>query len=117
MPTLSLGAAFRSGKSPASIWRNASHLPSMRAPYPPGLGEQIDEQIALLRLWDQSDGLIVRSSATVEDSESSSFAGIFESVAITDAASFEDAIRAVWRSTVSPRAVTYAIETGPTSLR
>ncbi len=33
-------------------------------------------------------------------------------MAIDDPASFEDAVRAVWRSTVSPRAVTYAIETG-----
>jgi phosphohistidine swiveling domain-containing protein len=84
-----------------------------RSPYPPGLADDIASHAAGLGLWeDQSDGLIVRSSATVEDSASSSFAGIFESTVITDPASLDGAIRAVWRSTVSRRALTYAVETG-----
>jgi pyruvate,water dikinase len=81
-----LGAAFRSGQTRLDLAeRIASAID--RSPFPPGLAEQIAEQIAVLRLWDHSDGLIVRSSATVEDSKSSSFAGIFESVAIGDPAS------------------------------
>ena len=63
-----LSAAFRSGQTRLDLAeRIASAIDA--SPYPPGLAEQIAEQIVLLRLWDQSDGLIVRSSATVEDSK------------------------------------------------
>ena len=66
-----------------------------------------------LGLWDDNpDGLIVRSSATVEDSQTSSFAGIFDSIAIGEPSAVGAAVKAVWRSAFSPRAVIYAVETG-----
>ena len=55
---------------------------------------------------------IVRSSATVEDSASHSFAGIFESIPVAGVDDLEPAIRAVWASAFSPRALAYADQPG-----
>lgn len=71
----------------------------------------IVEAVAALELWG-AGGLIVRSSATVEDSAAHSFAGIFESIPITSPDALEPAIRAVWASVFSPRALTYFREIG-----
>lgn len=57
-------------------------------------------------------GLIVRSSATVEDGTAHSFAGIFESIPIAGADHLEPTIRAVWASAFSPRALSYFREIG-----
>jgi len=61
--------------------------------------EAVVRSVHELRLWhDNPDGLIVRSSATSEDTSELSFAGIFESVEIRDAGLLEPAIRRVWAS-------------------
>jgi len=54
----------------------------------------------------------VRSSATAEDSSGLSFAGIFESIAIDGPEDLEGAVREVWASAFSPRALSYARERG-----
>ena len=51
--------------------------------------------------------IIVRSSATVEDSAQHSFAGIFESIPCYSAKEVENAICQVWASVFSPRAFAY----------
>jgi phosphohistidine swiveling domain-containing protein len=71
----------------------------------------IQEAVAALELWD-AGGIIVRSSATVEDSAGHSFAGIFDSIPITFPDALEPAIRAVWASVFSPRALSYFREIG-----
>ena len=55
-----------------------------------------------------TDRVAVRSSATVEDAEDASWAGRFESVLNVDANGLLDAIRTVWASLVSDRALDYA---------
>jgi phosphohistidine swiveling domain-containing protein len=55
---------------------------------------------------------IVRSSATIEDSASHSFAGIFESIPAAGLDELEPAIRTVWASAFSPRALAYAAQPG-----
>ena len=57
---------------------------------------------------DVSDGLIVRSSATVEDATSQSFAGQFLSERCdTSVAGLAHAIRAVWKSSTEPHVLAY----------
>ena len=69
--------------------------------------------VADLGLWNRNvAGLIVRSSATVEDSAFHSFAGIFESIPISAAEELEPTIRGVWASVFSPRALAYYREVG-----
>lgn len=66
-----------------------------------------------LSLWrNNPHGVVVRSSATVEDSAAHSFAGIFESIPITTPELLEPTIREVWASVFSPRALTYCREVG-----
>ena len=70
---------------------------------------KIVKQVDDLGLWaGHAAGLIVRSSATVEDSAAHSFAGIFESIQIERPDELEPAIREVWASLFSPRALGYA---------
>ena len=52
-------------------------------------------------------GIIVRSSATVEDNDRRSFAGIFESIPCYSDQELEDAVRQIWASLFSPRAFAY----------
>jgi phosphohistidine swiveling domain-containing protein len=86
-----------------------------------GLGERrvpaevldpILEALDRLHLWRNPDGLIVRSSATAEDSDELSFAGIFESISINAPAELEPAMRNVWLSGLSPRAIAYVRDRG-----
>ena len=66
-----------------------------------------------LRLWEQPcEGVIVRSSATIEDGSAHSFAGIFESIPISAPGEFEATVRKIWASVFSPRALTYFREIG-----
>ena len=66
-----------------------------------------------LRLWEQPcEGVIIRSSATIEDGSAHSFAGIFESIPITTPDEFEPTVREIWASVFSPRALTYFREIG-----
>lgn len=66
----------------------------------------------LEQLRSQRDGplggrIIVRSSATVEDAEGRSFAGIFESITCRSDLEVHRAILQVWASVFSPRAFAY----------
>jgi len=75
--------------------------------------EPIVQTIDASRLWEQpSEGVIVRSSATIEDGSAHSFAGIFESIPISTPEEFEPTVRQIWASVFSPRALTYFREIG-----
>ena len=75
--------------------------------------EPIMQTVDALRLWEPpSEGVIVRSSATIEDGSAHSFAGIFESIPITTPEEFEPTVREIWASVFSPRALTYFREIG-----
>ncbi len=78
----------------------------LAAPLPENLLTQVHE---LRRQWAEEFGgrIIVRSSATVEDNERRSFAGIFESIPCHSDQEVENAIRRVWASVFSPRAFAY----------
>ncbi len=68
-----------------------------------------------LALWEHNTaGVLVRSSATVEDGTAHSFAGIFESIPISTPEALERTIREVWSSVFSPRALSYCREIGLT---
>jgi len=84
---------------------------SRRIPSP--ILEPIMETVDALRLWEQPcEGVIVRSSATVEDGRAHSFAGIFESIPISAPEEFEPTVREIWASVFSPRALSYFREIG-----
>ena len=75
--------------------------------------EPIMQTVNALRLWEQPcEGVIVRSSATIEDGSAHSFAGIFESIPISAAEEFEPTVREIWASVFSPRALSYFREIG-----
>jgi pyruvate,water dikinase len=79
---------------------------------PEGLGR------ALEALWDEVRdeapwGLAVRSSATSEDSEETSFAGLASTVlGVRGPAALADAVRRVWASAFLPRALAYLAHAG-----
>lgn len=58
--------------------------------------------------------VMVRSSATIEDSAAGAAAGVFSSRAAVPAAEVWDAIRAVWTSALTPLAAAYARRRGGT---
>ena len=71
------------------------------------------QAVDALRLWEQPcEGVIVRSSATIEDGSAHSFAGIFESIPISAPEEFEPTVREIWASVFSPRALSYFREIG-----
>jgi phosphohistidine swiveling domain-containing protein len=75
--------------------------------------EPIMETVEALGLWEPPDGgVIIRSSATIEDGSAHSFAGIFESIPINTPDKFEPTVREIWASVFSPRALTYFREIG-----
>ena len=75
--------------------------------------EPIMQTVDALRLSEpSSEGVIVRSSATIEDGSAHSFAGIFESIPIRAAEEFEPTVREIWASVFSPRALSYFREIG-----
>ena len=78
----------------------------LAAPLPEGFSAQIQE-IFRVGAKEFGGGIIVRSSATVEDSVHHSFAGIFESIPCYSVAEAENAIRQVWASVFSSRAFAY----------
>ena len=80
---------------------------------PPRILKPIMQTVDALRLWEQPcEGVIVRSSATIEDGSAHSFAGIFESIPISTPEEFEPTVREIWASVFSPRALTYFREVG-----
>ena len=75
--------------------------------------EPIMQTVDALRLWEPpSEGVIIRSSATIEDGSAHSFAGIFESIPISTPEEFEPTVREIWASVFSPRALSYFREIG-----
>ena len=75
--------------------------------------EPIMQTVDALRLWESpNEGVIIRSSATIEDGSAHSFAGIFESIPISAPEEFEPTVREIWASVFSPRALTYFREIG-----
>src|SRR5262245_32509027 len=75
--------------------------------------QPIMQTVNALRLWEQPcEGVIVRSSATIEDGSAHSFAGIFESIQISTPEEVEPTVREIWGSGFSPRALTYFREIG-----
>lgn len=75
--------------------------------------EPIMQTVESLRLWEEPcEGVIVRSSATIEDGSAHSFAGIFESIPITAPEEFEPTVREIWTAVFSPRALSYFREIG-----
>ena len=75
--------------------------------------EPIAGMVETLRLWEPpSEGVIIRSSATIEDGSTHSFAGIFESIPLSTPQEFEPTVRQIWASVFSPRALTYFREVG-----
>ena len=75
--------------------------------------EPITEAVDTLRLWEPpNEGVIIRSSATIEDGSAHSFAGIFESIPIAAPEELEPTVREIWASVFSPRALTYFREIG-----
>src|SRR5689334_8363372 len=82
-------------------------------PIPARILKPIMETFDSLGLWAQpNEGVIIRSSATIEDGSAHSFAGIFESIPITTPEEFEPTVREIWASVFSPRALTYFREIG-----
>src|SRR5882724_10347275 len=80
---------------------------------PPRILKPIMQTVDALRLWEQPcEGVILRSSATIEDGSAHSFAGIFESIPISTPEEFEPTVREIWASVFSPRALTYFREVG-----
>jgi pyruvate, water dikinase len=68
---------------------------------------------AFVELSSEGDTVVVRSSATVEDSASSSFAGMLSSIpAVTSAEDMYAAVKRCWASAFGARAVLYASERG-----
>jgi phosphohistidine swiveling domain-containing protein len=86
-----------------------------------GLGE-LTVPTAVLRSIEEAwrrwgaERVIVRSSATVEDGSTHSFAGMFESRPVTERDDLAPAIRAVWSSLAGERAVTYCQMAGLSAL-
>ncbi|MEO5754026.1 MAG: PEP/pyruvate-binding domain-containing protein [Chthoniobacterales bacterium] len=84
---------------------------------PPSILEPILQTIDALRLWKEPcEGVIIRSSATIEDGSAHSFAGIFESIPIKAPEEFEPTVREIWSSVFSPRALSYFREVGVVQL-
>ncbi|MEO7723752.1 MAG: PEP/pyruvate-binding domain-containing protein, partial [Chthoniobacterales bacterium] len=82
-------------------------------PIPARILDPITQTVEALRLWEEPcEGVIVRSSATIEDGSAHSFAGIFESIPITAPGEFEPTVREIWTAVFSPRALSYFREIG-----
>jgi phosphohistidine swiveling domain-containing protein len=85
----------------------------LTGPIPPDVLEPVLAALDRAAMWEGNDaGLIARSSATGEDTLSHSFAGIFESIPIMRPDDLEAAVRRVWASVFSPRALSYVRERG-----
>ena len=82
-----------------------------RSPLPAGLAALLQDELARRGWLDRA--LAVRSSATMEDSEQASFAGIHLSrLNVTGADEVLDAVRAVWASLWTPQAFAYRARFG-----
>src|SRR5438046_2179722 len=107
------GASRAEEVEPAALLLGASvHRSFIEGRVPEEIMAEVLDQVRQMRLENGGSGLIVRSSATAEDSSAHSFAGIFDSIAIDDLDSLESAILRVWASALSPRALGYARERG-----
>ncbi len=103
----------RSVSARSPDWETAAAITRglQSAPLPDEVWRAIEDEIARQQLWETTQGgLIVRSSATVEDSAVFSFAGIFESMTVEAPDSLESVTRSVWASAFSRRALSYAAD-------
>ncbi len=84
----------------------------LQAPFPEGLRDEVED--LWLRVKDSSPwGLAVRSSATCEDGQLTSMAGLAETrLGVFGVDALCDAIRAVWASVASGRALAYLARHG-----
>ncbi|HEY9720924.1 MAG TPA: PEP/pyruvate-binding domain-containing protein [Oscillatoriaceae cyanobacterium] len=80
----------------------------LAARLPEGLAREISEALRVLG----ATTVAVRSSATLEDGETSAAAGVFESVLNVPAESALDALKRVWASAYTPRAIAHALTLG-----
>lgn len=80
-------------------------------PLPSDLAEELSA--TFLDLAAEGHSIVVRSSATVEDSASSSFAGMLSSIpGVRTAEEMAAAVKDCWASAFVPRAVLYALDRG-----
>ncbi len=96
----------RIGGEPPASDLEAIRAAISRAKVPEAMLAQINR---LRRQWREQfgDKVIVRSSATVEDSEHHAFPGIFDSIVCESDEQIANAIRGVWASVFSNRAFAY----------
>src|SRR5579859_1886553 len=84
----------------------------LAAPIPAALAGDLEALWALVEA-DAAWGLAVRSSATCEDDDVTSMAGLASSeLGVRGAAALADALRKVWASTMLPRALSYLAAKG-----
>jgi phosphohistidine swiveling domain-containing protein len=101
------------GRGAVAALGDAVRLRLLKGSIPAPVLEPVLQAVTELGLWvNNRAGIIVRSSATVEDSAAHSFAGIFESIPVAVPMELESVIREVWASVFSPRALTYFNEIG-----
>ncbi|HET6497685.1 MAG TPA: PEP/pyruvate-binding domain-containing protein, partial [Coriobacteriia bacterium] len=99
---------------PAEAERVAEPAARIRAsvlshPIPPPLAAELAE--AFVELSAEGTMVVVRSSATVEDSATSSFAGMLSSIpSVSSAEEMYSAVKRCWASAFGTRAVLYALE-------
>jgi len=104
----------------ASVEAPAARVRSAIIGYPLSHTLARDLAVAFLELTEQGGTVVVRSSATVEDSASSSFAGMLSSIpSVASAEEMYAAVKRCWASAFGTRAVLYALErgVGPSDVR
>ncbi len=112
-PALDMLGSMLAGSQDTTATADQIRERILSRPIPSRILEPIMQTVDALRLWEQpSEGVIVRSSATIEDGSAHSFAGIFESIPISTPEEFEPTVRQIWASVFSPRALTYFREIG-----
>ena len=112
-PALDMLGSMLAGSQDTTATADQIRERILSRPIPSRILEPIMQTVDALRLWEQpSEGVIVRSSATIEDGSAHSFAGIFESIPISAPEEFEPTVREIWASVFSPRALAYFREIG-----
>lgn len=112
-PALERLASLLAGANDATAAGEQIRQSILSGRIPSRILEPIMQAVDALRLWElPNEGVIIRSSATIEDGSAHSFAGIFESIPITTPEEFEPTVREIWASVFSPRALTYFREIG-----
>ncbi len=111
--TLELGRKAFEDMRWEEIWDASLRIRNLflRAPLEPALGAELED--ALERRFGDMRAAVVRSSAPAEDTAATSFAGLHESyVDVRGVAGLLDAVRQVWASLWTDRALLYRQELG-----